>query len=108
MRSSKLAGKKVLITAGQTQEAIDPVRYISNHASGKMGVAIAEQLAARGATGHLVLGPPAIKPHPPAIPVSPGLSAEEMYEQSARLFAGADVAVMAAAVADYTPAIKAA
>jgi phosphopantothenoylcysteine decarboxylase/phosphopantothenate--cysteine ligase len=103
-----LMGKKVLVSAGPTQEAIDPVRYISNHSSGKMGVAIAEQLAARGATVQLVLGPAAIKPHHPAITVYPVLSAEEMYQQCTRLFAGADIAVMAAAVADYTPAVKAA
>ncbi len=102
-----MRGKKVLVSAGPTQEAIDPVRYISNHSSGKMGVAIAEQLAARGATVHLVLGPVAIKTHHPAITVYPVLSAEEMYRECSSLFAGVDIAVMSAAVADYTPAVKA-
>ena len=61
-KKKKLKGKKALVTAGPTYEAIDPVRFISNHSSGKMGVAIAEELFKRGAEVHLVLGPSAIKP----------------------------------------------
>ncbi len=102
-----LKGKKVLVSAGPTQEAIDPVRYISNHSSGKMGVAIAEQLAARGANVHLVLGPAAVKAHHPSITTYPVLSADDMYRRCTELFADADIAVMAAAVADYTPAVTA-
>lgn len=102
-----LRGKKVLVSAGPTQEAIDPVRFISNHSSGKMGIALADELAARGAQVELVLGPAAIKPRHGSITVHPVQTAEEMYESCVRLFSQADIAVMAAAVADYTPAVTA-
>jgi phosphopantothenoylcysteine decarboxylase/phosphopantothenate--cysteine ligase len=99
-----LAGKNVLVSAGPTQEAIDPVRYISNHSSGKMGIALAEALAARGATVQLVLGPVNISPRHPAITVYPVQTANDMYRQCVALFDAAHIAVMAAAVADYAPA----
>lgn len=99
----KLAGKKVLVTAGPTYEAIDPVRFIGNRSSGKMGVAIAEELAARGASVHLVLGPTHIDELSPVITVHHVQTANQMYEACIAVFADADIAVMAAAVADYTP-----
>jgi phosphopantothenoylcysteine decarboxylase/phosphopantothenate--cysteine ligase len=102
-----LRGKKVLVSAGPTQEAIDPVRFISNHSSGKMGIALADELAARGAQVHLVLGPAAVSPRHGAIKVYPVHTADEMYDRCLSLFADADIAVMAAAVADYTPAVTA-
>lgn len=102
-----LRGKKVLVSAGPTQEAIDPVRFISNHSSGKMGIALADELAARGAQVHLVLGPSAVSPRHGSITVYPVHTAEEMYERCLGLFTDADIAIMAAAVADYTPAVTA-
>ncbi|TCJ17745.1 bifunctional phosphopantothenoylcysteine decarboxylase/phosphopantothenate--cysteine ligase CoaBC [Flaviaesturariibacter flavus] len=97
----QLAGKKVLVTAGPTYEALDPVRFIGNHSSGKMGYALAGELAARGAEVHLVSGPVALKPLP-GVQLLPVRSARQMYEASLAL-ADYDIAVMAAAVADYTP-----
>lgn len=101
-------GKKILITAGPTYEKIDPVRFIGNHSSGKMGIAIAEELSSRGAEVVLILGPS-------SQPVSPVVSklirvqtAEEMYNASTTYFAASDIAVMSAAVADYTPVNEAA
>jgi phosphopantothenoylcysteine decarboxylase/phosphopantothenate--cysteine ligase len=99
-----LKGKKALVTAGPTHEAIDPVRFIANHSSGKMGVAIARELAARGATVDLVLGPVSFQVKEPRITVHPVVSAQEMYEDSVKIFPDADIAVMAAAVADYKTA----
>lgn len=101
--AGKLAGKKVLVTAGPTYEAIDPVRFIGNRSSGKMGVAIAEELAARGASVHLVLGPAHVEELSPGIIVHHVQTASQMYEACIAVFADTDVAVMAAAVADYTP-----
>ncbi|HEY4335190.1 MAG TPA: bifunctional phosphopantothenoylcysteine decarboxylase/phosphopantothenate--cysteine ligase CoaBC [Puia sp.] len=102
-----LAGKKALVTAGPTYEAIDPVRFIGNHSSGKMGIAIAEELAARGAQVHLVLGPSSQSIESNGITVHKVTSAEEMYQAALAQFAAADIAVLAAAVADYTPVEKA-
>ncbi len=96
-------GKKVLITSGPTQEAIDPVRFISNHSSGKMGAAIADSFARRGAEVHLVLGSGAIKPENKKIKIYPVKSAQEMYQESARVHRAMDICVFAAAVADYAP-----
>ena len=96
--------KKVLITAGPTQEAIDPVRFISNHSSGKMGYALAEELAARGASVQLVSGPVNLTANHPRITVHPVLSAQDMFEKSNSLFAEMDIAIFSAAVADYAPA----
>src|SRR4030095_16230172 len=103
MRSSKLAGKKVLITAGPTQEAIDPVRYISNHSSGKMGYAIAEQLLEQGAKVFLISGPVNIKLEHPNLKIVKINSANEMYLACCHFFEEVDVAIFAAAVADYRP-----
>lgn len=95
---------KVLITAGPTQEAIDPVRYISNHSSGKMGYAIAESFLQKGAQVYLVSGPVSvqIKARPELTLVKVN-SASEMYLACCRFFEEADIAVFAAAVADYRP-----
>lgn len=99
-----LAGKNVLINAGPTREAIDPVRYISNHSSGKMGLAIAEEMAARSAKVTLVCGPGVPAPRNGGVVVEHIVSAAEMKDACFRLFKQADIAIMAAAVADYTPA----
>lgn len=98
------SGKQVLITAGPTQEPIDPVRYISNHSTGKMGYAIARAFARAGASVTLVSGPTALSvPHPGIRRVSVR-SAREMYVASAEAFPAADLTILNAAVADYTPA----
>jgi phosphopantothenoylcysteine decarboxylase/phosphopantothenate--cysteine ligase len=104
--SLPLKGKKALVTAGPTHEAIDPVRFIGNHSSGKMGIAIAKELAARGASVHLVLGPSSENPETPGITVQRVVSAAEMFNACVDQFAGADMAILSAAVADYTPAVK--
>ena len=99
-----LAGKRVMVTAGATIEAIDPVRYISNHSTGKMGYAIADALAKRGAEVVLVSGKSALQT-PNGVRRVDVLSAEEMYEAAVKEFETADCAVMCAAVADYTPVV---
>jgi phosphopantothenoylcysteine decarboxylase/phosphopantothenate--cysteine ligase len=98
-----LTGKKALVTAGPTYEPIDPVRFIGNHSSGKMGLAIAEELAGRGAEVHLVLGPSAVKTTMPGIYIHKVQTAGQMYDACIAEFPTADIAVMSAAVADYTP-----
>ncbi|MEI6408399.1 MAG: bifunctional phosphopantothenoylcysteine decarboxylase/phosphopantothenate--cysteine ligase CoaBC [Bacteroidota bacterium] len=98
-----LAGKKVLITAGPTQEALDPVRYIGNRSTGKMGIALAEEMYRRGAEVTLVLGPTHLKPNSFGIQVVPVISAQDMYESCEAQFAQSDIIVLAAAVADYKP-----
>jgi phosphopantothenoylcysteine decarboxylase / phosphopantothenate---cysteine ligase len=98
-----LAGKKILISAGPTYENIDPVRFIGNHSSGKMGIAIAEQCAKRGAEVHLVLGPTSKQPTLANILVYKVISAAQMFEQCIAIFPTCDAAIMSAAVADYTP-----
>lgn len=98
-----LAGKKVLITAGPTYEAIDPVRFIGNHSSGKMGYAIAEAAARLGAAVNLISGPTALVPENPGIKLDKVTTAEEMYQASHRYFSDCDLAILSAAVADYTP-----
>jgi phosphopantothenoylcysteine decarboxylase/phosphopantothenate--cysteine ligase len=97
-----LKGKKVLITAGPTQEPIDPVRFISNHSSGKMGFAIAEAFEMAGAEVQLVAGPVSIGT-PKGVKVEKVQSAKQMYEATAKYFAESDIVVLSAAVADYTP-----
>jgi phosphopantothenoylcysteine decarboxylase/phosphopantothenate--cysteine ligase len=94
---------KVLITAGPTREAIDPVRYISNHSTGKMGIALAEAFAAHGAAVTLVLGPTAITTATPGIEVVNVQSAADMYNACSAVYDSCDIAVFSAAVADYTP-----
>ncbi|MEI6346775.1 MAG: bifunctional phosphopantothenoylcysteine decarboxylase/phosphopantothenate--cysteine ligase CoaBC [Bacteroidota bacterium] len=101
-KSASLNGKKALISAGPTVEAIDPVRFISNHSSGKMGVAIAHELLNRGAEVTLVCGPIEV-PISSAIHRINVLSAQQMYDECISLQKSHDVIVMAAAVADYAP-----
>ena len=102
LSESELKGKKVLITAGPTYEPIDPVRFIGNHSSGKMGVAIAEEMYKRGAEVTLVLGPSDIQVNG-GIKVIKIKSANEMFNACEKIFTACDIAVMSAAVADYTP-----
>ena len=99
-----LKGKKVIITAGPTVERIDPVRYISNFSTGKMGFALADEAARRGASVTLVCGPCGRKSNTPGVTQLDVESAREMYEAAMREFAAADIGIMAAAVADYAPA----
>ena len=102
LNRNELSGKKVLITAGPTYEQIDPVRFIGNHSSGKMGIAIAEEMKNRGADVTLVLGPTDIKVNG-GIRVIKVTSAAEMFNACEKNFPASDIAVMSAAVADYTP-----
>lgn len=99
-----LKGKHILITAGPTQEAIDPVRYISNHSTGKMGYAIAQAFAFAGAKVTLVSGPTSQPKPDSSIKLVKVSSAQEMYEATRNEFSSADVVILSAAVADYTPA----
>ena len=98
-----LAGKRVLVTAGPTQEALDPVRYLTNHSTGKMGYAIAKMAMLRGAEVTLVTGPTSVK-KPPFVHVVDVVSAQDMFEAVAKYAETADFIFKAAAVADYTPA----
>ncbi len=102
-RQKTLAGTKWLVTAGPTYEAIDPVRFIGNHSSGKMGAAIALEAASRGAEVTLVAGPGTPETPHPAIERVNVVSATDMFAAADKAFSSAGVAVMAAAVADYTP-----
>ncbi|MCD7726967.1 MAG: bifunctional phosphopantothenoylcysteine decarboxylase/phosphopantothenate--cysteine ligase CoaBC [Ruminococcus sp.] len=97
-----LAGRKVLVTAGPTQEAIDPVRFITNHSSGKMGYAIARNAMLRGAEVMLVSGPVSIQP-PPFVKVISVVSAQDMFDVVKQSFMDMDIIIKSAAVADYTP-----
>ncbi len=106
-KSLPLFGKKALVTAGPTYEAIDPVRFIGNHSSGKMGFAIAEELANKGASVTLVHGPVHITTSISGITTIGVTTAEEMFKECMKAFAGADITVMSAAVADYKPATQA-
>jgi phosphopantothenoylcysteine decarboxylase/phosphopantothenate--cysteine ligase len=101
--SSPLQNKQVLVTAGPTQEAIDPVRFISNHSTGKMGYAIAHAFAQAGADVTLVSGPTVLPLPHPTIRRIDVRSAQEMFEASELAFASSDIVVWSAAVADYTP-----
>ena len=106
LNHKELAGKKVLVTAGPTYEALDPVRFIGNHSSGKMGVAIANELLKRGADVTLVLGPSSLKILP-EIHVVRVKSAEEMFDACDLVFDKMNIVIMSAAVADYTPVMLA-
>jgi phosphopantothenoylcysteine decarboxylase/phosphopantothenate--cysteine ligase len=106
-RGDALAGKKVLVTAGPTYEPIDPVRFIGNHSSGKMGFALARALYKQGATVHLVTGPTALTINCPNIVVTHVSTAKEMFDASVKDFDSIDIAVLSAAVADYKPAVVA-
>lgn len=103
-REKDLKGQKILVTAGPTQESIDPVRYITNHSSGKMGYAIAREAMLRGAEVTLVSGPCAITP-PPFIKVVPVVTARDMFEAVTSVSREQDIIIKAAAVADYRPAV---
>ncbi len=100
--NNPLYGKKILITAGPTYEALDPVRFIGNHSSGKMGIALAEKAQELGAEVHLVLGPSKLEVKE-GIHTTRVFSGKEMYSVSKKFFDTADVCIFAAAVADYTP-----
>ena len=102
-----LAGKTVIVTAGPTQEALDPVRYLTNHSSGKMGVAIADELARRGANVRLLRGPVEVRPQQPSVSVIPIVTARDLLRAAEQEFPSCDAAVLAAAVADYRPATEA-
>ena len=104
-KKTYLKGVKALITAGPTHEALDPVRFIGNNSSGKMGVAIAEELLKRGAEVKLVLGPTEIEINK-KLKIKRVISAQEMYDACLENFDSFDIIVMAAAVADYTPKNK--
>ena len=103
-REKDLKGQKILVTAGPTQESIDPVRYITNHSSGKMGYAIAREAMLRGAEVTLVSGPCAITP-PPFVKVVPIVTARDMFEAVTSVSREQDIIIKAAAVADYRPAV---
>jgi phosphopantothenoylcysteine decarboxylase/phosphopantothenate--cysteine ligase len=101
--NKEFAGKKALVTSGPTHEPIDPVRFIGNHSSGKMGLALAEELATRGAEVSLVVGPGAVRPNNKIIQIFEVETADQMYDTCLSLFPKMNMAIMAAAVADYTP-----
>lgn len=100
---AQLQGHKVLITAGPTYENIDPVRFIGNYSTGKMGIAIAEEIAKQGAEVHLVLGPTHLSADHPNINTIRVRSAAQMFDEAVALFPTMHTAIMSAAVADYTP-----
>lgn len=102
--NSPLTGKTILVTAGPTHEKIDPVRYIGNKSSGKMGFAIASACADRGATVILVTGPVGLSIDTSRVKRIDVTTAAEMFEESVKNFHRCDAAIMTAAVADYTPA----
>jgi phosphopantothenoylcysteine decarboxylase/phosphopantothenate--cysteine ligase len=102
-KNRDLAGKKALVTAGPTHEALDPVRFIGNHSSGKMGIAIAEELSRHGARVTLILGPGTGLPTDTTIETVRVTSAQDMFEASKSRFPESDITVLAAAVADYRP-----
>lgn len=102
LREKDMTGKKVLVTAGPTREAFDPVRFISNHSTGKMGYALAREAAARGAEVVLISGPVNIE-RIPYVQTVDIISAKDMYEACVKYFPEADILIKAAAVADYRP-----
>jgi phosphopantothenoylcysteine decarboxylase/phosphopantothenate--cysteine ligase len=102
-KQQSLSGKNILISSGPTIESIDPVRFISNYSSGRMGNALAREAASRGADVTLVSGPVNEYPEHPLIQVIKVISAAEMHARCTELFTNADICIMAAAVADYTP-----
>jgi len=98
-----LIGRRVFINAGPTVEPIDPVRFISNHSTGRMGIALADKAAAMGAEVTLVLGPVSLRPSQQAVRIVTVNTAAEMKDESVRAFTQCDIAILAAAVADFTP-----
>lgn len=101
--AGSLSGRRALVTAGPTHEPLDPVRFIGNHSSGKMGIALARELARAGAQVELVLGPVEAPPPMAGVTVHPVTTAAEMFERCVALAPDAEIVVMAAAVADYRP-----
>jgi phosphopantothenoylcysteine decarboxylase / phosphopantothenate---cysteine ligase len=101
--SEALRGKKVLINAGPTRELLDPVRFISNFSSGKMGIALADAAASYGAHVDLVLGPVSILPQNESVEVTKVTDAESMAAECIKRFPDCDIAILSAAVADFTP-----
>ncbi|HLQ99187.1 MAG TPA: bifunctional phosphopantothenoylcysteine decarboxylase/phosphopantothenate--cysteine ligase CoaBC [Sphingobacterium sp.] len=106
LKTASFKGKKVLVTAGPTYEPLDPVRFIGNHSSGKMGYAIAKNLQKRGADVTLISGPTSLNPIDTVETLSV-TTAEEMYKAVEKRFTKADITIMSAAVADYTPKVNA-
>ncbi|MCB0570702.1 MAG: bifunctional phosphopantothenoylcysteine decarboxylase/phosphopantothenate--cysteine ligase CoaBC [Phaeodactylibacter sp.] len=102
-QEQSLAGRKVLLTAGPTYEAIDPVRFIGNRSSGKMGVALADAAAKRGADVTLIMGPSRLSPQHPGVKTIRVETADQMFQAATRFFPDADISILAAAVADYRP-----
>lgn len=102
-KAKSMTGKTVMVTSGPTHEPIDPVRFISNHSTGKMGAAIALEMAKRGAKVKFISGPVKDYPHHTGIEVSKVQSADQMYEKAKSYFNEADIAIFTAAVADYKP-----
>ena len=100
-----LQGKTALVTAGPTFEPLDPVRFLGNHSTGKMGIALAESLAEKGAAVTLVLGPTHLRPQNPQVRVVEVDTAQEMLEACRKIYAQTDISVLAAAVADYRPKV---
>ena len=107
MTEKSFKGKIVLLTAGPTHEPIDPVRFIGNHSTGKMGYALAECFAQHGAQVELVAGPTNLQIHHNNVHITPVVTAEEMYQAVQRYADTADIMVFAAAVADYRPKVVA-
>jgi phosphopantothenoylcysteine decarboxylase/phosphopantothenate--cysteine ligase len=105
--ANSMTGKTILVNAGPTYEKLDPVRFIGNYSSGKMGKAIANELARRGATVHLVLGPVSSKNVDTNVNLTQIESAQQMYEACSNLYPTCDAAILSAAVADYKPATMA-
>ncbi len=103
-KKASLSGKKILITAGPTHEAIDPVRYIGNHSSGLMGFQLAREAANRGSEVYLISGPTNLKIHHQGVYRVDVITAGEMYQACTKIFEDVDITIMAAAVADFTPA----
>jgi len=106
-QAGPLSGKKVMVTAGPTYESIDPVRYIGNHSSGKMGLAIANEMQYRGADVTLIIGPTQLAISANGMKVMKVTTADEMYKACNDVFEATDIAIMSAAVADYMPIEKA-
>jgi phosphopantothenoylcysteine decarboxylase/phosphopantothenate--cysteine ligase len=100
----QLSGKKILITAGPTRETIDPVRYISNHSSGKMGYELAKEFASRGAAVTLISGPVSLKA-PNGVELISVETAQQMYQETTERFSKADAAILTSAVADFRPSV---
>ena len=105
LREDILKGKRVLITAGPTHEPLDPVRFIANHSTGKMGAALADAFYNKGAEVCFIYGPGSKMPVFPGIEKIPVTTAADMYEATLKAFDRVDIAVLAAAVADYTPSV---